>query len=306
MSHIKLSIVICTLNRIELLTQVVNKLLILISSHKEIELLVIDNDSKDSTFKDTSKLCINYTQLRVFKEYEKGLSHARNRGVQEAEGDWIFFIDDDGMPDDNLIIFILGYIAKDSFKIIGGKYFPWYYYGREKWMKDRYYGNYPELHSKEVLKGDRRLSGGILLIKKSLFNKVGYFNTELGMIGSTIGYSEETEFQDRLIKLGVELLFDPQLKMFHVVAKGKMKVSWFFQSKKALAQSLYCYKYKGDYKYLFLSPFIALGLSLKDSFRNFGKLISSQDYYIQNYIIDSYSKPFKWMHIFLSYFINRE
>ena len=165
MSKKKLSIVICTLNRLELLTQVVSKLAILIRSHKEIELLVIDNDSKDSTYKDISDMSAQNDQIQVFREYNMGLSFARNRGIEEAKGEWIFFIDDDGMPDDELILIILNYIDAGKYEIVGGKYFPWYYYGREKWMMDRYYGNYPDMTEACSLEGDKRLSGGILLIK---------------------------------------------------------------------------------------------------------------------------------------------
>ena len=64
--------------------------------YKNIELLCIDDGSTDRTFelidnkKDKSNL-----EIRIIRQENKGVSCARNKGIVEAKGEYIFFIDSD-------------------------------------------------------------------------------------------------------------------------------------------------------------------------------------------------------------------
>jgi len=297
----KLSVVICTFNRIELLSIVVNEVLKLIKG-KPIELLIIDNNSTDNTAKDISDCSVLNKQLRYVKETKQGLSFARNSGIRMSNSPWVLFLDDDGFPNSDLFLNLDYYIDQQEQLIVGGHYSAWYYYGEKKWSKDSYYSNYPEIKNKTFLEGNQYLSGGLLLIHKSLFEQVGFFDTELGMVGNKIGYSEETEFQMRLKKIGIKMLYDPNLSMKHVVAKQKLNVDWFFKSKKALGFALYKTTYKEKKINILLLPFIFISFSIFLAIKNSLQLFRRK-YYWENYIIDSFSKPYKWFCIWKSYFI---
>ena len=64
-------------------------------TYKEWELLLIDDGSPDGS----GKLCDEYakkdSRVRVFHKGNGGVSSARNRGIEEANGEWITFIDAD-------------------------------------------------------------------------------------------------------------------------------------------------------------------------------------------------------------------
>jgi glycosyltransferase involved in cell wall biosynthesis len=59
------------------------------------EILVVDNGSTDETIAVLAQLCQVLSNLRWISEPQVGRSAARNRGIQEAKGDLIIFLDDD-------------------------------------------------------------------------------------------------------------------------------------------------------------------------------------------------------------------
>ena len=65
---------------------------VLNQTYKNIEVIVVDDGSKD----DTSKICAEYKNNICYVRAERvGLSAARNIGVQFSKGDFIVFLDAD-------------------------------------------------------------------------------------------------------------------------------------------------------------------------------------------------------------------
>ena len=68
---------------------------ILSQTFADFELLLIDDGSSDSS----GRICDEYAKkdvrIRVFHNSNKGVSSARNTGLDYAEGDWIVFVDSD-------------------------------------------------------------------------------------------------------------------------------------------------------------------------------------------------------------------
>ncbi len=62
-------------------------------TYKDTEIIVIDDGSKD----DTGKICDSFRQdnIRVFHQENQGVSVARNKGLEEAKGEFIMFVDGD-------------------------------------------------------------------------------------------------------------------------------------------------------------------------------------------------------------------
>ncbi|MEI6352796.1 MAG: glycosyltransferase family 2 protein [Candidatus Nomurabacteria bacterium] len=61
------------------------------SNNKFLEIIVIDNASNDNT----ALIASEFKNIKVIREENKGLTHARERGLKEAKGDYLAYIDAD-------------------------------------------------------------------------------------------------------------------------------------------------------------------------------------------------------------------
>ncbi|MEN8732919.1 MAG: glycosyltransferase [Bacteroidia bacterium] len=279
-----LTIAICTYNREELLTHCLDSLIPQLTA--EVELLVIDNGTKK-----VKTLIESYPEARYVSEDNTGLSFARNKAIAEAQGKWVMYIDDDAKSHKNLVAKALQH-CKSNHLVFGGVYYPWYHYGQPKWHKVQYGSNSHNFEQAGILPKNEYLSGGIMCIHKDIFEQVGPFNTALGMTGTSIGYGEESELQDRMIKSNIARVYDDQLIIYHVVAAYKLNVQWFMNASKSRGVDMA--KYQTGNKILNIAKQIIIGSAvfIKDLVRYTPQLVY-KNYYIQNWKIDVLRKVYK-------------
>jgi len=177
--------------------------------------------------------------------------------------------------------------------IAGGLFLPWYKYGKPYWYKDKYASNLKDLQQFGILPKQKYASGGVFLIKRSLLHHHGGFKTELGMMGNSTGYGEETELQIRLRKNGYHIFFDPKLIIDHVVAEYKLSTNWFLRSSLALGKDLPATKKIKANLFNILKLFVIMTTQLAIlGFVNSFRLLRKR-YYIENWLIDTFRKPVK-------------
>ena len=103
------SIVLPTYNRPEELNRAINS--VLCQSFQDFELLVINNgDIPVNTIVKSDK-------IRFFTETKKGANYARNKGIDEAQGTFICFLDDDDEYLPNHLEVMHNLITKNNFEI---------------------------------------------------------------------------------------------------------------------------------------------------------------------------------------------
>lgn len=68
---------------------------VLAQTHKNIRVTVVDDGSTDETAKICDEYAEKYENFRVFHTENRGVSAARNYGIEHAEGDYIAFLDAD-------------------------------------------------------------------------------------------------------------------------------------------------------------------------------------------------------------------
>ncbi len=77
---------------------------VLTQDYTEIELIVVNDGSKDDTTEALAQ--IKDTQLKVINKANGGVSSARNTGIDAVRGKYITFIDDDNIPIDYISSFM--------------------------------------------------------------------------------------------------------------------------------------------------------------------------------------------------------
>lgn len=87
----KLSIIIPAYNAEAYLPQCLDS--ILAQEHKDCEVIVVDDGSTDGT----AALLERYPDVKVVHQENHGMSTARNRGLDEARGEYILFVDSDDL-----------------------------------------------------------------------------------------------------------------------------------------------------------------------------------------------------------------
>lgn len=93
--HPSVSVVVCTRDRAARLRVTLESLAgVRVPTDLEWEVVVVDNDSTDGTV-EVVEVFRDRLPLRHVRETVPGLSHARNRGVLSADGDFLIWVDDD-------------------------------------------------------------------------------------------------------------------------------------------------------------------------------------------------------------------
>jgi glycosyltransferase involved in cell wall biosynthesis len=196
-----LSILICTYNREHFLKLCLDSI-IEQTKHcleKKIEIIIIDNNSNDNT-KNLIKNYKSITPIIYYLEKEQGLSYARNSGINIANGNYIAFVDDDATINKNWLNALLVGIETIKADGFGGPIYPRFEVECPSWIDKEYFIR--RFKSKDgylnqlVARGG--FSGGNMCIHKSIFEKIGNFDINLGMKGNKLGLGEESELFYRL------------------------------------------------------------------------------------------------------------
>lgn len=88
-----ISCVIPTYNRSQKVVQAIES--VLGQSYSNLEVLVVDDQSKDDTRQVVEKLAQGTPRIKYFYNPSKGANNARNYGIQNAQGEFIAMLDDD-------------------------------------------------------------------------------------------------------------------------------------------------------------------------------------------------------------------
>jgi len=218
-----ISVIICTYNRAYLLSQCLDSLSNQTLEKHFFEVLIINNNSTDNTQEIAEFISKKEPNFRVILETSQGLSHARNRGWNEAQGLYVGYLDDDCKVPPEWLQIAQSCITTQAPDMFGGPYYACYNSQKPKWFKDEYGSHVSGSEPRELSFGEY-LDGGNFFIKRTLIRDLTGFKTHLGMTGNSLGYGEETELQIRTRHTYPEsiIMYYPQLFVYHLVRKEKM------------------------------------------------------------------------------------
>jgi glucosyl-dolichyl phosphate glucuronosyltransferase len=230
---IRITAAICTHNRATLLPAAIDSLLAQNLPPTNYEILVIDNASTD----ETPQVIQRYLKapgsiaLRSAVQPVLGLSHARNLAVEMAAGEVIAFLDDDAVASPDWLAALLdAYAMHPDVWAVGGKVLPLWQGERPAWLTDDLL---PQLSMLDFGDAVRPLKAGELLhgvnfsCRRYAFDQIGLFRTDLGRQGIALLGSEESEFQQRILRHGKGVVYTPLADVHHWVMAERL-LQWYF------------------------------------------------------------------------------
>ena len=100
------SIIVPVYNTAEYIEECIQS--VLSQSYKNIELIIVDDGSTDSSVMICQKY-IDLPNVRYFEQEKSGVTIARKRGVEETKGEWIMFVDSDDLILENAVEELMKY-----------------------------------------------------------------------------------------------------------------------------------------------------------------------------------------------------
>ena len=240
------SIIICTYNRAASLHETLAALgSLCTTSDLHWEVIVVDNNSSDHTRQVVEDFHPHFQYLRYTFEPQQGLSHARNHGINIAQGEVLLFTDDDVLPEPDWLMTVLAGLEKYHADACGGFIAPIWERPPPAWLTERFYGflairtdysdDYPIINSTEAP------FGANMAIRKSVFEHVGLFDTNRGRKGDVLASGEDGEMFERILAAGFNAVFLGQARVHHKVEAFRLTKryfrNWRYQTSKNLAIS---------------------------------------------------------------------
>ena len=167
-----ISVVIPSYNRKDFLKRSIDSAIN--QTKKPIEIIVVDDGSTDGT---ETMIKSDYDFVKFIKQKNKGVSAARNIGIEVSIGEWICFLDsDDEWKKDKLEKQINAMKSNPGYK---------FFHSNEIWIKNGIRINQKKKHKKyggyifDKCLDMCRISPSSVMIDKTVFDEVGNFNENL-------------------------------------------------------------------------------------------------------------------------------
>lgn len=219
----KLSIIVCSYNRANYLVNSVRKLCEQNCDFSLYEIIVVDNNSTDDTFRVCQEAIEKYSNnnLTYVQEKNQGLTFARNRGIRESNGELISFIDDDGFAEKNYVQEIISAFERyPASQAMGGKVIPIFpECDPPKWVSKYIDGilSKLDLGEKEKAFDEKYPVGCNMIFRKQILDKMGGFNENIVL------RSDEKDLFLRINKTGSEITYVPSIRVEHVISKNRVE-----------------------------------------------------------------------------------
>jgi len=212
----KLSVIIPTYNRKEILCRTLEAYRSQLAQEEILEVLVADDGSSDGTESLVAESNERFPfPVRYLRQNNRGQASARNLGIREARGEIVLFGDDDIIPASNLVFEHMSWHRKYPEAAVG-------VLGRVAWS--------PEVHPTPFMKwlafagpltdyqalspgmpvDSAHFYSGNISLKLEYLRKNGTFDEDF----RAYGY-EDFELGYRLTKKGLRLLYNPDAVAYH-------------------------------------------------------------------------------------------
>ncbi|MCP4608625.1 MAG: glycosyltransferase family 2 protein [Planctomycetes bacterium] len=232
MDQINISVIICgyTLERLDDIHKAVETTLNQTLRPHEV---IVAVDHNEELF---HKLAVELTPRAraVLGKGIPGLSDTRNTGIHASTGEVVAFIDDDAVAEPTWLENLANHYQDPQVIAVGGKAIP-------QWLNGNRPGWFPEeldwivgcTHKGLSTNKDeiRNMIGCNMSFRRDIFDRAGFFRSEVGRVGKLRGVGEEAEICLR-IKAHVpeaQIVYEPNAIIYHKVPSWRHSLKYFVQ-----------------------------------------------------------------------------
>ena len=199
------------------------------SGGASLEVLLIDNDSNDTTLQTMEDFAVAFG-AKIISVPERGKSFALNKGLKEAVGEVIVFLDDDTVPDPDLLqSYATMFQRNPDTHVLAGRIMPLWTEAPPTWLS--------ELAREGLVLGctpanlvnsnlsPEQVKGGNFAVRRSVIGKIRFDEGQAnwGMHGASRG-GEDTDFVRQLSLTGCTIGYAHSAAVGHIIQPNEMTV----------------------------------------------------------------------------------
>lgn len=223
-----ISIVVCTRDRALLLSGALASLYDLATENEfTYEIVVVDHDSTDSTPRVIAEAAKQAKHpLRGVREQQPGIVAARNRGIDEAQGRWVAFFDDDQLADWHWLAELYRGATEHKCRVVGGAVQLALPAGCTRELAptvrmllgESMGGDNPQRYGGRLTPGC-----GNLMVERSVFDQIGQFETAIE------GRGEDADLFERLQRARIDAWYIPTATIHHLTPPERLERGYLLQ-----------------------------------------------------------------------------
>lgn len=236
---LRFSVIVCTYNRRTMVLSTLASLRRQTLPYEQFEVIVVDNGSSDGTLK-AVQLYVNAGKeqrsereswrVHCLSELRNGLAHARNTGIQAAQGEFAVFLDDDSITDPHLLERLLeAYTSTHADAIAVHVRLQWEA-NRPHWLTDDLLdllGYFAPAQTRTRLLAPNALSSCCFSARFAVIRAVGGFSPLLSKQPNQPTTLATDDFCRRLHDAGYTLWYEPQAFVSHRVPVARLQRAFF-------------------------------------------------------------------------------
>lgn len=210
------------------------------------EILLVDNASTDASGDWVREYAVKNQvteKVRVVREANPGLSHARTRGLTESKYSVVLFCDDDNWLSENYLeVGYAQFMDNPKLGALGGEGFPIFESEKPDWF-DRFSHSYAvgDLGMKSgILSPGSAVYGAGCFFRKDALNQLlekGWRSILSDRKGNTLSSGGDIELCYAIQLLGYSIGFEKKLKFYHFLEEKRLKWDYYLKLKRGISMS---------------------------------------------------------------------
>lgn len=228
------SVIIPTYNRAHLLEGTLRSFAKQDYERQSYELIVADNGSSDATRQVVEHLMEELpVRIRYVFEPRRGVHFARNSAAKLADGDILYFTDDDMVADSALLREIVGVFSLDPrIGVATGRIFPHFEVTPPEWVDRCLFNAYLSLSAREMpeellVSSEDMVFSCHQAVRRQVFFASGGFNPE-NTGGIWIG-DGETGLNMKIRAAGYLFAYTAKSVIYHIIPRERMTLSYLIR-----------------------------------------------------------------------------